>query len=195
MNLWFRLLGYLLTVWLRPRLTPPRESSRLRFRVWPSDVDMNLHMTNARFLAVSDFGRIDLIVRTGLFRIAMKRRWAPIVSYAAVVFRKELKLWRSLELETRLAYWDESVTVFEHCIRHRSGADKGAVAALALSAAALYDRRNRRFVSVDEMQTAVGLPEIVPSPPLTPEIEAFLAAQQAFKEAAAQVPRESTDPT
>lgn len=184
MNLWFRLLGYLLTVWLRPRLTPPFDPSRLRFRVWPSDIDFNLHMTNARFLAVSDFGRIDLIVRTGLFRAALKNRWAPIVSYAAVVFRRELRIWRSFELETRIRYWDETVTVFEHCIRHRSGANSGTVAALALSAASLYDRRNKRFVSVEEMQAAVGLEEIVPSPPITPEIESFIASQRALKEAA-----------
>ncbi len=186
LNLWFRLFGYLLTLRLRPRLTPPLESSRLRFRVWPSDIDMNLHMTNARFLSISDFGRIDLIVRTGLFRVARKNRWVPIVTYAAVVFRQEIKLWKPFELETRIAYWDDSVTVFEHCIRHRKGANKGVLAALAFSAASLYDRRNKQFVTVNEMQAAVGMKDIVPSPPSTPEIQTFVSAQRAFKDAAAK---------
>jgi hypothetical protein len=110
----------------------------------------------------------------------------PIVSYAAVVFRQEIKLWKTFELETRIAYWDDSVTVFEHCIRHRKGASNGALAALAFSAASLYDRRNKQFVTVDEMQAAVGIKDIVPSPPSTPEIQTFVSAQRAFKDAAAK---------
>jgi hypothetical protein len=39
MNLWLRLLHLLLTAFRGPKLDPARDVSRLRFRVWPHDLD------------------------------------------------------------------------------------------------------------------------------------------------------------
>ncbi|WP_366914556.1 hypothetical protein [Enterovirga sp.] len=39
MNLWLRLLALICLAPLRPRLRPPGAVSRLRFRVWPHDLD------------------------------------------------------------------------------------------------------------------------------------------------------------
>lgn len=33
------------------------DASVVGFRVWPTDLDINLHMTNARYLSVMDAGR------------------------------------------------------------------------------------------------------------------------------------------
>jgi acyl-CoA thioesterase FadM len=42
------------------------ESSMLRFWVFPTDLDINLHMTNARYLSFMDLGRIDLLLCAGM---------------------------------------------------------------------------------------------------------------------------------
>jgi hypothetical protein len=39
MNLWLRLLHLLLTAFRGPKFDPARDVSRLRFRVWPHDLD------------------------------------------------------------------------------------------------------------------------------------------------------------
>ncbi|MCC8539413.1 thioesterase family protein, partial [Xanthomonas codiaei] len=66
MNLWFRLLALLAMSWFRPKLQAPFGVSQLRFRVLPTDIDTNLHMTNGRYWTIFDLGRLDLVMRTGL---------------------------------------------------------------------------------------------------------------------------------
>ena len=63
MNLWLRLIWYLATAWARPALTQTHEISKLTFRVWPTDLDLSLHMNNGRYLTIMDIGRLDFMVR------------------------------------------------------------------------------------------------------------------------------------
>ena len=60
----------------------------------------------------------------------------------------------------------------------RSGAD--ILAAIALVRAGLYDRKARAFVTVQKIMAAVGR-ETIAGPPLTPEVVAFIAAEEALK--------------
>ena len=78
MNLWFRSLIVLFTVFFRRSLDPLDESV-LKFRVWPTDLDVNFHMNNGRYLTIMDLGRVDLMLRTGLGKMALNgsgRRWS-----------------------------------------------------------------------------------------------------------------------
>lgn len=74
MNLIFRLAKVLITAFFRDRLSLLDESV-LEFRVLPTDLDVNLHMNNARYLSVMDLGRLDLLVRAGLFATLVWRHW------------------------------------------------------------------------------------------------------------------------
>ena len=51
------------------------------FRVWPNDVDVR-KITNDRFIALMDLGRMDIAFRVGLFRTMLRRHWAPLVTFA-----------------------------------------------------------------------------------------------------------------
>jgi hypothetical protein len=53
MNLWFRVLWLFLSASFRARIAPPFGVSRLSFRVWPHDLDTNLHMNNGRYLTIA----------------------------------------------------------------------------------------------------------------------------------------------
>ena len=99
------------TLWkaLTLRLRPPLESlgtSVLAYRVWPNDLDVNIHMNNGRFLSVMDLGRFDLTFRTGLGRAMLKHRWQPLVGGVTIRYRRSLDPFEAYELHTRLLGWD-----------------------------------------------------------------------------------------
>ncbi len=182
MNLWLRLLVYLLGAPFRARLKAPFEVSRLAFYVLPNDLDINLHMNNGRYLTIMDIGRFDLIMRMGLAREARKHGWMPILSAAKVRFRRELRLFQKYTLETRIVWWAKTHFVMEHQLIIASGKGSGQLATVALMLGGLYDRAHRQFVPVDELMRVLGVE--AQSPPATPDIEAFLAAEQALKRSA-----------
>ena len=121
MNLWFRLLATIVATFWKPRLAPPLERSRLRFRVWPSDLDTNLHMNNGRYLTIMDLGRPDLIVRMGILRPMIKYGWMPVLTTNIIRFRRELKMFEPFELESGIRYWQNTTFVMEHRIRFVKG--------------------------------------------------------------------------
>lgn len=180
MNLWLRLLWLIAGTAWRPRLTLPLGPSRLRFRVWPHDLDTSLHMNNGRYWAIMDLGRADLLLRSGLWRPVLENRWTPVVASAQIRFRRELGPFQGFHLETRLLCWDESRFVMEH----RVVTGDSTVAAHALVQAGLYDRARRRFVPVADLFGLVGAD--APSPPRSAEVEAFLNADTALRQAKIQ---------
>ena len=183
MNLWFRLIWLLLTSPFRPRLRPPEDVSLLAFRVWPHDLDTSLHMNNGRYWSLMDLGRTDLMLRTGLWRAVLRHRWVPVVNAGTIRFRRELRLFRPLRLETRILSWTESWIVMQHRVLSR-GRDGGEiVAAVALVRAAIYDRGARSYVPIARLMAEIGI--VVPSPAPGPEVEAFLASEEALRQAGA----------
>lgn len=89
----------------RPRLTPLDESV-IDLRVLPNDLDLHAHMNNGRYLSIMDLGRLDLMTRTGLGRVALKQRWIPLVAWASIRYRRPLKVFQRFQLRTRIVYWD-----------------------------------------------------------------------------------------
>lgn len=178
MNLWFRLLWILASAPFRARLVPRGDVSRVAFRVWPHDLDLNLHLNNGRYLTLMDLGRIDFLLRTGLWRPIFANKWAPIISTAAIRFRRELRPFEAFTIETRLVAWSDTTAVMEQTFISQ----RQRVAARALVKAGFYDRRDRAYVTVKRLVEALGVaPEEAQSPPLTPEVEAFLKADGALR--------------
>lgn len=106
MNLFFRLIWILIRAKYKTGLHP-LDRSVVRFRVWPHDLDLNRHMNNGRYLTIMDLGRLDLLARTGLARLALSNKWMPVVGFATVRFRRPLHLFQTYELHTWLAHWDD----------------------------------------------------------------------------------------
>ncbi len=118
MNLWLRLIGLLLTSFFKGR-ADLSDTTRLRLTVWPSDLDLNLHVNNGRYFTMADLGRTDFVVRTGLTQFILKNRARPVVGDAMAKFRKDLKLFQRFTLETRLLGWNEKWFFIEHrFVRH-----------------------------------------------------------------------------
>lgn len=182
MNLWLRLIWYLLTVWRRPRLALPEGVSRLTFRVWPTDLDTSVHLNNGRYLTLMDLGRLDIMVASGLWRAVLRHRWTPVASAIKIRFRRELRLLQRFEIASRIVAWDETNVVMEQLFIFEDGEKAGQIAAQALFKGGLYDRANRRFVPIARLMREVGVD--VPSPAPSAEVAAFLEADDALKRAA-----------
>lgn len=179
MNLWLRLLWYMMTAARRGRLAMPEQSSELLFRVWPTDLDVFLHMNNGRYLTIMDLGRIDLIVRSGLWRAMRAHDWTPIASTILIRFRREMRLFDKYRLQTRLVAWSESSVVIEHQFVLIGGKNDGQVSARALFKGGIYDRAARAFVPVSRLMQEIGVS--TDSPPLPPEAAAFLTSDEALR--------------
>lgn len=105
MNLWFRVLWLFLTAPFRARIEAPFGVSRLHFRVWPLDLDTNLHLNNGRYLTIADLGRADLLTQTGLWKAVFQEGLMPMLSGSAIRYRRELKPFQAFTLESRIVCW------------------------------------------------------------------------------------------
>lgn len=107
-----RLWRILLSTVGQPRAGPFDETS-IRLRVWPNDLDVNLHLTNGRYLRMMDLGRWHYGARVGMWREMARRRWFPLIGTATLRFRKGIAPFERVELRTRLVAWDEKWCWFE----------------------------------------------------------------------------------
>lgn len=113
MNLWFRLLLMLLRrPWRKP--VSAFDTTVVRMRVWPLDLDLNRHVTNGRYFTLADIGRMDYVLRSGAFRVALRQRALPIVGDVWGKFRRELRLFERFEIHTRMLGWDDKWSFMEH---------------------------------------------------------------------------------
>jgi acyl-CoA thioesterase FadM len=83
------------------------EESVLPLRVLPNDLDLNVHMNNGRYLSLMDLGRMDLVLRNGLFKVAFRNKWKWLAGSATVRFRRPLGPLARYRIRTRLVCWDQ----------------------------------------------------------------------------------------
>lgn len=134
MNLFFRLIRILLSAIWRPGLKADGVS-RLVFRVWPLDLDLNMHLTNSRYLSLMDLGRLDLILRTGAWRTMRRERLGVVLGGAALRFRRSLAPFETFSLTTKMLGWDERWVYLEQsCISAKGVACVGVLRAAFVKA-------------------------------------------------------------
>ena len=75
--------------------------SRVRRRVRLSETDFNMHMNQAAYAQVAEFGRNDWVLRSGLVRTLWRARTKPIMAEQRIVYRRELKPGQRYEMDTR----------------------------------------------------------------------------------------------
>lgn len=163
MYVWARLARTVLSARSRGQYRMGDES-RLAFRCLPTDVDLNLHLNNARYMMLADLGRIDILLRAGLLGLARRNGWAPMMGGLQAVFVREIRLWRSFEVVSTIETWEDTQVIG----RHRFVLENGETAALVMTTAGIYDRAGRRFLAVDELNAALGV-ELSPRPPTEAE--------------------------
>jgi len=89
-------------------------TTRIRLRVWPNDLDLNMHVNNGRYLTLADIGRMHWFARAGLMGVARQQKAFPVVGDAIAKFRRELKAFEAFEIHTRMIGWDHKWGFIEH---------------------------------------------------------------------------------
>lgn len=112
MHLFFRTFFHVFLSWRRRRVGLWTSSS-MPMRVWPTDVDVALHINNGMYFSLMDLGRMDLMLRAGAWQRMLRRGWSQVVSAETIAFRKSLKLWQRYSMETRLLGHDKKALYFE----------------------------------------------------------------------------------
>ncbi len=179
MQLWFRLILYFFRLPFLKKLEDMLSKSVVHLRVLPSDIDLNIHLTNSRYLAMMDFGRVDHMSRTKLGKVVFANKWTPLANHATVRFRRELPFWEPFKLESEIVYWTEEASVMEQRFIFTKGRKKGIVAATGLVRISLYDRAQKTFVPSTTVLKETGTP--LRQLPLQPHIEAFLKEEKAIQ--------------
>jgi acyl-CoA thioesterase FadM len=83
------------------------ETSNIRLRVWPNDIDIYPEMNNGRHWTLMDLGRYDLAFRSGMIGVAMKNKWRFVVAGGSIRLRRRLPPFSRFILTSRLAGRDE----------------------------------------------------------------------------------------
>ena len=178
MSLYLRLFWTLLALTWRKPITL-LETSTITLRVWPNDLDINLHVNNGRFLTLADLGVVTLSGRMGVFQAAWRKGWRPVVGAALARFRRPLKPFQKYRLETRILGWNEKWTFFQSRF-----IVKGEVKATVVTKGMVLGREGR----VPPLQVAALTGRNGESPALPEWVAHWDAAEAAFADAEQQRP-------
>lgn len=170
MNLFFRLLRLVIFLFLRRRRISPFSLITQNWRVWLNDLDLNLHMTNSRYWAMMDLGRIELMFDSGMLKRVLQERWAPVVASETLSFCLPLNLGQKYQLTTQMIGWDERSFYIEHVFKiDERIVAKGWVNALFYSRAGV--------VPTQTVLSHIGQPDLV-SPPLNDGLQQWIQSER-----------------
>lgn len=101
MNLFFRLLWLSIMSPFRTRVSI-MGPSRTPFTVFPTDLDLLMHMNNGVYFSILDLARIDLMKRAGMWSKLNKGGYYPVVAAETIQFQRSLEPFQRFEVETTL---------------------------------------------------------------------------------------------
>ncbi|TNE85080.1 MAG: acyl-CoA thioesterase [Deltaproteobacteria bacterium] len=87
--------------------------SRIERRVLPHELDLNLHMNQARYAQVMELSRTDWVLRSGAWDAWRADGVKPVVASQKITYRRELKLGQRYTLESRCLGLDGRLLRFE----------------------------------------------------------------------------------
>ena len=122
----FRLFKTLFLARFKPKIDV-FDQARVSMRVWPNDLDLNMHANSGRYVSFMDIGRIDLLARMRLIRKVTRLGWRPLVGGSMITYRKSLLPFQRFVVKSRILCWDEKWLYFEHIIVNSAG-DLAAIA-------------------------------------------------------------------
>lgn len=113
MTLYLRLLIILFKVWFGPK-KHPLEESIVRFRVLPTDCDLNFHLTTSRYPAFMEAATIHLMGQMGILGKLLKRRCFSINNGIDITYIRSIKPFERFTVVSRMVTWDNKYWYKEH---------------------------------------------------------------------------------
>nr|WP_253837592.1 acyl-CoA thioesterase [Promicromonospora thailandica] len=158
---------------LLPRKARPGQTlldpSVTRMRVGPLDLDSYLHVNNGTYLQMMDVARNNQIADLGLFPVARRKGWAPVVAASTMKYRRSLQPFDRFEITTRILGWDERVFYLEQVFTRGD-----TLYARGWVASRFLDRKGNRIAPADVIRDATG--EVPASPELPADVAAWARA-------------------
>ena len=161
MTMIFRLLWIYIYARIGPRCSVTEET-RLPFRCWFTDLDVNMHMTNTRYASFMDLGRMDMLFRSGAWKRMRAVGIYPVLGSATVRFRKSILPLQKFELTTRIASWDDKWVYYVQTM-----VVNGEAAGIGIVKKTFLDKNGR--VPMEKIIALLGYD--APKPPITPLID------------------------
>src|ERR1039457_1069549 len=117
MRLRLRLILLLLSsFWKKP--ISILDESVLNLIVLPNDIDVS-KISNDRYIALMDLGRMDIVFCSGLLKLMLKNKWGPVVTFDTIRFRYPLKVFQRYQLKTRIVWWDDTTFYFKQSFERK----------------------------------------------------------------------------
>jgi acyl-CoA thioesterase FadM len=104
-------------------------------------------MNNGRYFTVTDYVRLEILIRSGLWPKMRKLGFYPVLAGETAQFRKPLLPFQKYQLSTRIVGWDEKFFYIEHTFSTGE-----TVNALALMKICVIGPNNTRPTPVDIMR-------------------------------------------
>ena len=106
MNLFLRILWLFLSQ-KKQELSHWSQTTHVSIKVGFLDLDINAHLTNSRYLAFMDLGRLQLIRSLSFFSLMWKKKWMPVLSTVNCSYIKEIPRGARIDLRTKIIGFDE----------------------------------------------------------------------------------------
>ena len=114
MNLFFRRLWVILTAAFAAKNAPLDQTFTRTYRVWLTDQDMFMHMTNSRYLSFSDLARLNLLIRTGMMNALRKNKWKLEICAQTRTITRMLKTPNAFQMSCEIEGWSDKYIAFNH---------------------------------------------------------------------------------
>lgn len=101
------------------------------FRVMPWDLDLNIHLNNAKYLKYLDKGRVEHIIHCYGIRELFRNKFKLIVANSEISYIRSLLPWQKFTVSSRVTHWDHKYVYYEQ--QFISGGQLYAIATLRLA--------------------------------------------------------------
>lgn len=175
MNLLLRFIRVMIHAFFRSTIDLSKESVVV-FRVFPHDIDLNIHMTNSRYLSLMDLGRVDLMLRSPLAKPVITGQWKAVLGSVTLQFRRPLKLFQKISLHTRVIGWDQKWIYLE-----QKTISNHQLMSTAIAKCLFLDHYG--IIVTERLLKLFGSESTFPAMNITPVIQHWNALEETFKTA------------
>jgi acyl-CoA thioesterase FadM len=141
MNLIFRFIWTILcALYRRAKYGPVGifDEVSYNFRCLPTDLDVNMHLTNSRYASFMDIARITMMISNGAWPRIRAAKLFPVLGSNAMRFRRAVGPFQSFQVTAQTIGWDHKFIYIGHKL-----IVNGDVAAIAIAKAAFIGPQGR----------------------------------------------------
>ena len=160
-----------------------------QFRVKPWDLDLNIHLNNAKYLKYLDKGRIEHIIHCRPIRQLYHRKLKLIVANTEISYIRSLMPFQKFTVASRISGWDNKYVYYEQ--RFESNGQLYAIAVIRLALL----KGNKTTSPVPVFGRLTGLENPPPLPASVKRLNQLIQAQRAESNHTSPTPPTATATT